>query len=127
MQRNRRAIRRAASRALLGVWMGMLAVVSLLPSPPGERLVARFPGRDFTAHVIAYAVLACLLVWATAPAVLRRRLVHAGTGSVLFGLAIELVQPLTGRAFECRDVCANVAGILLGLLVAGGCSWGTGE
>jgi hypothetical protein len=47
----------------------------------------------------------------------RTRMLYAA-GFVAMGIAIELLQPYTGRHFEPADMLANTLGVLLGWGVA---------
>jgi VanZ family protein len=93
-------------------WFAALAAVvlgSLLPwLPVGFGLDLG----DKVMHGVAYAVLAFLSL-----TVFRRRRhsLLALAATVATGPAIELVQPLTGRAFEWFDMLANLLGIIVGL------------
>ena len=105
---------RLLSRLCLAVWIALILLGSLLPRVPPADAVARFPGAAYAAHAVAYAVLCCLAAWA-----LRlgdwRRLLAAALGASLLGLALECIQPLTGRAFDLVDLAANAAGVAVGL------------
>jgi len=39
-------------------------------------------------------------------------------GLIVLGIAIEFIQPITGREFSILDMIANTLGVLLGLFVA---------
>jgi len=105
---------RLLSRLCLAVWIALILLGSLLPRVPPADAVVRFPGAAYAAHAVAYAVLCCLAAWA-----LRlgdwRRLLAAAAGASLLGLALECIQPLTGRAFDLADIAANAAGVAAGL------------
>jgi VanZ family protein len=101
--------------------MGAIAAGSLLPSaPPADRIIP-VSQADLILHVILYAGLAVLLAWGWRAAAWRRS-VGAAVTAFLFGLAIECIQPLTGRQFAFADLGANAAGSLLGAaIVLGAC------
>ncbi len=98
------------ARAAAAVWAALLAAWSLMPRPPGSHVLVRFSGGSLLAHVFVYGVL-CLLLLAGAAG--RRRVLVAAGATLLYGLLIESLQPLTGRSFEWGDLIANVAGVLL--------------
>lgn len=65
-------------------------------------------------HCLAYMVVGLLAIFAA-------RLPKLGlifiVMSLLFGVLIEFLQPLTGRHFEIADMGANLAGLLLSLVI----------
>lgn len=93
-------------------WFAALAAVvvgSLLPwLPVGFGLDLG----DKVMHGVAYALLAFLSLTVFRQ---RRHRLLALAATVATGPAIELVQPLTGRAFEWFDMIANLLGVLVGL------------
>ena len=70
---------------------------------------------DKAAHLIAFALLAFPLNMAARP-----RWFLLNTGFVLFGGAIELIQPLVGRHGEWLDLGADMLGVVVGMTVARG-------
>lgn len=87
-----------------------IAIGSLMPDPP----LPDAPGSDKWAHLLGYAGLACWWLrllpqrWPTV-------LLAAGT----FGVLIEFLQGQTSyRSQDPQDMLANLAGCLLGLLLA---------
>lgn len=70
---------------------------------------------DKAAHLIAFALLALPLNLAGHP-----RWLLLNTGFVLFGGAIEFIQPFIGRHGEWLDLGADMIGVVGGLLVARG-------
>ncbi|MHC5034807.1 MAG: VanZ family protein [Planctomycetota bacterium] len=106
------------ARLCLGGWAALILAGSLLREPPGAEAVMGFSGADLLAHLVAYAVLALLAVWAHVGLGWRDRLLAAGISAALFGLMIECLQPLTGRVFELADLAANVLGAGLGIALA---------
>ncbi len=103
--------------ACLLLWSAAVTILSLLPHPPGARALAALPGRDFMGHLVAYTVLCVLAVRAIGTGTFRSRLGVAAAAAA-FGLLLELVQPLTGRAFEWSDVLADGLGVAIGLVLA---------
>ena len=47
----------------------------------------------------------------------RTRALYAA-GFIAMGIAIECIQPFTGRAFEVADMAADTLGVLLGWVAA---------
>ena len=88
------------------ILVGTLLPVSQLPEVDGG---------DKAAHLIAFALLALPLNLAGHP-----RWLLLNTGFVLFGGAIELIQPFVGRHAEWLDLGADMIGVVVGLLVARG-------
>jgi VanZ family protein len=100
------------------LWGALIATWSLLPTPPGAGAAVHVPGADLTLHVAAYAVLCLLACRSAPPGQAGARLAAAALVAFLFGLAIECLQPLTGRAFAARDLAANAGGVLCGVGMA---------
>lgn len=98
-----------SSRTLALVLTGAIAALILLLtlSPPPE--TPGTSGRDKIYHAAAFAALVL-------PLALTRgmRLVPLLGGALLFGIAIEIVQPGFGRSFELADIAADAAGALAG-------------
>ena len=113
------------SRLSLGVWLALIVAGSLIPnrviadaSGPAGELFFRVASK--VAHVVAYAVLCLLLIWAAAPLRWPARVIGAAAGAILIGVLMEILQPLTGRscsaadaAFDALGVCAVLLGIAL--------------
>jgi hypothetical protein len=110
--------RRAAVWLLLAVWAALVAAFSLIPRAPVSLRPLLFPGGDKLLHGAAYAVLCGLIVWAVAAGRRWAHLAASGAAAVLFGLAVECLQPLTGRTFDWRDLAANGSGVLIALAAA---------
>lgn len=114
------AARRLANPLLLWrlAFCGCLAAVLALSltknvTPPLDT------GWDKGNHLLAFAVLAFLGRLGFPE---RRRLVPSGL--LLYGIAIEGLQALTGyRTADYRDLLADLLGIALGSLVAAGWLW----
>lgn len=108
---------RAGVAALLqtrAVWLGLslaltlvIGVLTLMPQPVRPM---RLHGIDKLYHLLAFAAL-------TFPTgFLRpRMLVAAGVLALLYGGAIEIIQPAVGRSRELADLLADGVGILLGI------------
>jgi VanZ family protein len=98
---------------LLGaLLLGLLLYFCL--EPPGEGMVFLLP--DKLSHLLGFFALT---LWFAA--LVERRLYAAvGVGMLAVGIAIEFAQDAMalGRSAELADVYADLAGILLGLLVS---------
>ena len=103
---------RTAARIATGLASALILWATLSPdvSPPGPD----FRLADKVWHILAFVFWAGLVrlgwqrpVWA---------IVAAGA---LFGGAIEIIQPLTGRTAEMADLLVDVAGCALGAWIAG--------
>jgi len=94
-------------------WTLVAAILwlSLTPSPPK----VDFESGDKIGHFLSYAGL---MFWF---AFLYRRtptrLAYA-IGFIAMGVAIEFIQPYTGRSFELADMAADAIGVLLGWAAA---------
>jgi VanZ family protein len=98
------------------LWAGAIAAGSLLGSvPPADRILP-VSHADLILHVLLYGTLAPLIASLLRPG--TRRLATAAGVAFAFGLLLECLQPLTGRAFALLDVGANAVGALLGAAAA---------
>jgi VanZ family protein len=98
------------SDVLALVFAGIILGLSL--SPRSASLGA--PHQDLLHHLLAYGLL-------TGTAIFRRQGLP-GTLAILaaiviYGAAIEIIQPIAGRVCDFRDFAANLAGITLGLIL----------
>lgn len=93
----------------------IIAVLLLMPSPPGASLFS-----DKVAHLLAFAALALPLSLVRA-----RFAAFTFIGLCAYGAGIELLQPFTGRAAELADFGMDVAGALIGAVTGAGvgCAW----
>ncbi|KPK34958.1 MAG: hypothetical protein AMJ66_02565 [Betaproteobacteria bacterium SG8_40] len=89
-----------------------LTAITFLSLWPLSQLPA-VPGSDKTHHVIAYALLML-------PVALRRPTgwIAIGLFFVMYSGAIELLQPMVNRYGEWLDFAANLAGVIVGALLA---------
>ena len=89
---------------------GVILVLSLLP----QSVSLGAPQQDTLHHLLAYGLL-------TAAAIFRRQNLPDTFAVlaviILYGGAIEIVQPMAGRVGELRDFAANLAGVTLGLIL----------
>lgn len=84
-----------------------LTLLSLMPMPPQGPV----QGNDKVLHVLAWGL-------AVVPAALALgwRVFPVALGFLAWSIAIEFLQPLTGRFLEFADMLANGAGLTLGAL-----------
>ena len=103
LDKRRRRILALGVTLVLG---GIIAILTLLPvsAPQGV------PGTDKAHHLLGFAAL-------TLPSALLypRSLAVVLPCSLLFGGAIELIQPYVGRQGEFADFSADAAGALIGV------------
>lgn len=100
------------------VWLGIclsgcavLVYACLMPNPPQPQGIAYF---DKVEHILAFCVLG-----AGFGAILQDCHVRVLVGLALLGGVIELLQSLTAyRSGDPLDMVADVAGIIIGLLMA---------
>ncbi|MEZ5402668.1 MAG: VanZ family protein [Bryobacteraceae bacterium] len=94
-------------------WALVLAIVlaSLLPRP-ANTLGEIQDAYDDVLHAGCYALLA----GSRAIFEPKRRIPAVFAFCFLLGLAIEFVQPMTGRAFDVADILANTAGLTIGVI-----------
>ena len=105
-------------RALLLLGAVVLLALALLPFKIEEK--SGFAHGDKIAHVAAFACLAfaACRAWAGRP--------HAVVlGLLAYGVAIEILQTLTPlRSASLTDVVADLAGAVLGVVLARTLAWG---
>lgn len=89
---------------------GIIAWATLTPNPPTPEL--NTPLSDKAYHVVAFAGL----VFPTA-LLYARSLGWVLPLCMLFGFAIELIQPYTGREAEVADALADVVGLGVGTVL----------
>ncbi len=87
----------------------VIAAVTLTPIPPSVGA----DGLDKLFHVLAFTLLIFPLILTDS-----RRWIWAVPLSILYGGAIELIQPSVGRTAEWLDFGANVTGVLAGAALA---------
>jgi VanZ family protein len=112
---------RMLSRLSLGIWLGMIVAGSLVPNRAiadvsGSAGEAFFRTASNVAHVVAYAGLCLLLIWAAGS--LRRPVgvTWSAGAAIAFGVLIEVLQPLTGRSCSAEDAAFDVLGVLAALV-----------
>ena len=102
-------------RLWLGLgWLFVALVIffSLTPSPPSP---IEFTGADKLFHVSTYALM---MLWFGLVYLPGRAYLLLGIGLILMGIALELIQGLTGyRSLEYVDMIANAVGVSFGWLL----------
>jgi VanZ family protein len=109
--------------AFVGYWV-VLATLTHIPRLP-QAAAAAFV-YDKVVHAVAYGLLAALAWWSSPVYEPGRALRRAGFWLAFlaaYGVADELLQPLTNRSCELGDWIADVVGIVLGL----GAAWAIGR
>ena len=103
---NRRVLRGAAILATLFLATTIAALTLSPPSPHAAGFLS-----DKAQHAIAFGALAlpCAIVY-------PRALTWVLPLAVVFGAAIEIVQPMVGRDAEFLDFIADIAGLTIGTL-----------
>lgn len=89
--------------ALAIIWLSLSPLDALPPAPGGDKLH----------HLIAYGALAFPLCFVKVP--YQGRFLAS---FILLGGFIELVQPYVNRYGEWADFAANLAGVIIGYLIA---------
>lgn len=87
---------------------GAITFFSLMPHPP-EPLT--FDGVDKLEHASAYVLLSLLALSAYVTGFKPKAMLLVGIICVCLGVAIEFIQPYTGRHFDPSDMAANAIGV----------------
>jgi len=107
-----------------------ITVLSFIPSRGLGDITSRIPFADKGAHALAYAVFGFFLYLAVSSSVengadVRKKklgivgkIVLVFLVGTLFGLLIELLQPVFGRGMELADLIADAIGTLTGAVLA---------
>lgn len=95
--------------AITGIVFAAVTILSLLPldEPPPV------PGSDKLHHLIAYGCLMFPAAYVRPP-----KWVWYAAFFVVWGGLIEIIQPYVNRYGEMADFAVNVAGVIVGLVVA---------
>lgn len=102
---------RRVSRWLFWPALALVIWGELTPSPPAVIGLVW----DKAEHFIAYFGLAAMAALGFG---LGRKLAIAIVGILVLGVALELLQRLTGRNPDVKDVIANTLGVVAGLCLA---------
>jgi VanZ family protein len=101
------------------IWMAIIAFLSLIHSGslPSNNWFSRIHA-DKIAHIILYAILSLLLLYAFSKnfGLDSKVFIYAIIISGLFGIFIEMIQSVMnfGRSFELLDILANITGAFVG-------------
>jgi len=107
------------------LWAAVILLTTLLPSAsmPSVSLSDLFSFDSF-AHTGMFAVLCFLMIVGmskqyTSVTIKRRAVLVSFTISVLFGVAIEIMQftLIPGRSAELMDIVSNTIGCLIGIVI----------
>ncbi len=96
-------------------WCGLALTIiigSLIPVQAVEQVPSILS--DKVQHFIGYAVLSIAAVSAGRAWQQKGMMIFL---SFLMGIAIEFIQPMTGRYFETGDIIANSVGLVAGVLI----------
>lgn len=95
-------------------WFVLIAAVIGSLTPKSNDSVAQFrDAHDGFLHTACYAAITGLRALDS-----RRRQILLFLAAATLGIAIELIQPFVGRAFDWIDIRDNTIGLLLGLVAA---------
>ena len=99
-------------RSLAYLIILVIIVLSLIPDPDK---ITPFSASDKLMHTLAYAVS---MLW-FGFCFKREKLYAIGSGLILLGITLEIVQGQTGyRTMSFYDIVANCAGVLIGLVLS---------
>lgn len=100
-------------RAGLAGGGAMVLIIGYATLSPAPLAAAQTPGFDKLAHFLGFALLIFPVIVTDS-----RRWAWAVPLAILYGGAIELVQPAVGRAAEWLDWGADISGVLAGAALA---------
>lgn len=107
-----------APRQMAAYWfwigLGLCGFVLFMAIKPAGAAPAPFPLYDKLMHASVFAVLGS---WFAALQSSARRWPIIALGLLAFGVAIELLQAVTGRDPSVWDVVADIIGIAVGILL----------
>ncbi|MBL6427632.1 MAG: VanZ family protein [Maritimibacter sp.] len=99
----------------MALTLGLTAVIAYLTLVPRPPAPVHFPHADKVFHTLSFAAL----MFPT-PLLRPRRWHQVAVLALLFGAAIELIQPTFGREAEWADFAFDALGALLGTLAGFG-------
>ena len=100
----------------LAIAWSFVSIIVYLSLAPTIEMPLTAEGSDKYAHVAAYAML---MFWFMQIYGSVRSRVATAAGLASLGIGLEVLQSYTGyRTFEYADMAANVAGVVLGWLIA---------
>jgi VanZ family protein len=104
--------------AVTGLWFLAITVLSFLPHPAKTGLATR--GIFHTpAHIVIFGI-STLVAWRSIRQPAHRRLAYAAV--IGYGALIEVAQSRINRtAFEWEDLAADIAGVVLALILVQSC------
>ncbi len=97
------------------LWLAALTVVFIGSLYPIDQFPKNTPEiSDKFLHLVAYFCIAGLGLMASKNMSQRCGFVFV---SLIFGITIEFLQPMTGRRFEVADMLANLSGIVIAIFM----------
>jgi VanZ family protein len=104
--------------AVTGLWFLAITVLSFLPLPAKTELATR--GSFHTpAHIVIFGI-STLVAWRSMRQAVQRRLAYAAV--IGYGALIEVAQSRINRTtFEWDDLAADIAGVVLALILVRSC------
>ncbi|MDT8401451.1 MAG: VanZ family protein [Bacteroidales bacterium] len=113
---------RPYARIFLAVWIVLVIVLAILPDLPVPRIGGKqIPIRlDYPVHFLEHTLLAFLAIISFVTKQTQKRTISFTLYSlILFALTVEFIQIfLPFRSFEFQELGFNIAGILIGTIIA---------
>ena len=106
-------------RTICAAYALLIAIISLAPKLSFDFLPPLFPDMDKLVHVLLYAILCWLFLWAASPTPGRptwRRLIFSVALCFAYGTLLEAAQEIfqpNDRQFSIGDMAANTFGAAL--------------
>ena len=104
------------TRFLWTAWLVLTAALALVIGILALTPVPTMPRTDMHWDKVLHAIAFMVLVLPTA-ALWPRAIAWVGLLAVIYGGAIELIQPFTGRSAELADLVADGIGVGLGIIL----------
>jgi len=105
---------------IAGLYVVALAILSLMSAKKAQQISPMdFLGGDKVAHLVAYALLSFLVMYALNRNLEKKNWIWIMLACIIYGIILECLQYVffTGRHFEILDIIANIIGCILGILV----------